>query len=172
MNTKLINKKITKENYEELIDSIMNIFKMSNKEMYFFLSLKIENEKCSLNLSILNKEGTKQEYEKIEIENIKEYQEAFLKKLVERLNKECKIEKRDIVNLDGDDWVAFRMITNYNDLITIDGLEPEQAKKLFPEEEKVNININNSKGASNLGGFLFMLTFLVISFILVVTFTN
>ena len=151
----------------------MEAFKGSNKEKYFFLSLKIEELKGYVNLSILDKEGKKQEYEEVILEENKDYIDAFLKELVDRLEKECKITKKDIVNLDGDNFVAFRLITNYNDLITIDGLTEEKANNLLKKDKaEINTSIHNNKGASNLRSLLFMVTFLIISFILVVTFTN
>ena len=135
MNKKLMNEKLTKNNYGKLVDSIMEAFKGSNKEKYFFLSLKIEELKGYVNLSILDKEGKKQEYEEVILEENKDYIDAFLKELVDRLEKECKITKKDIVNLDGDNFVAFRLITNYNDLITIDGLTEEKANNLLKKDK-------------------------------------
>ena len=62
------------------------------------------------------------------------------------------------------------MITEFNDLITIDGLAEENAKELLNEKGNpmVELSISNNAGGSNILGFLFMIIVLILSIIGVV----
>ena len=169
----MFNEKISEHNYHEFIDQIINVFRLSSFDKYILFSMKIENKECVIQLSILNSDGEKREYEDLKIDSSDSFFHELLDELVIRLRENCEITKEDIVNLDGDAFVAYRMITKFNDLITIDGLTEEEANHLLKNEEKETpkkeLDISSNVGSSSLLGLLFMITFLVIAFIFVVT---
>ncbi|MBP5678672.1 MAG: hypothetical protein J6X28_02440 [Bacilli bacterium] len=131
MNLKLFHETITENNYTDLIRQLVDVFRISNSNQYIFLSLKIEEGGCTIQMSILNKDGNNQTYEALKMDTNNPYFYPFLNDLVLSLRNQCKISKEDIVNLDQDSFVAFRMITDFNDLITIDGLTEREAKELL-----------------------------------------
>lgn len=171
MNSIIFNEKITEENYTDFVEKIVSIFRISSYDKYILFSLKLEKQDCIMHLSVLRNDGDKQEFEEIRVNNNSSFFYDFLDTLVFRLREVCEITKEDIVNLDDDHYVAFRIITKYNDLITIDGLAESQANRLLKgenSEENVDMSISGNTGGSSLSGFLFLLTFLIISFIAVV----
>ena len=124
-----------------------------------------------MKLSVLRNDGNKQEYEEVKVDSNEPYFYDFLDYLVKSIREHCEITREDIVNLDDDHYVAFRMITNYNDLITMDGLTETQAKKLMEKEgekPEVKLSVTNNTGGSNLIGFLFMIIALIVSIITVI----
>jgi len=171
MNPVIFNDKITKDNYQEFVEQVVNIFRISNLDKYILFSLRIENSTCIMKLSVLRNDGNKQEYEEVKVDSNEPYFYEFLDYFVKSLREHCEITREDIVNLDDDHYVAFRMITNYNDLITMDGLTETQANKLMNKEgekPEVKLSVSNNTGGSNLIGFLFMIIALIVSIITVI----
>lgn len=171
MSAIIFNEEITKENYTEFVEKIVNIFRLSSSDKYILFSLKLIKQECVIDLSVLRNDGNNEVFDPIHMDSNSEYFYDFIKVLVDRLRESLEIVKEDIVNLDDDHYVAFRMITKFNDLITIDGLAESQANKILKgekERDKVPMGISNNVGGSSVLGFLVMLTFIVLSFIAVV----
>ena len=133
MGTKIINEEITSNNYKEFVEKIVNIFRLANYDKYIILGLKIEKNECNISLSIFNSSGDRQEYDDIKMECDEKYFYVFLKYLVSQLRENSSVKKEDIVNLDDDNFVAYRLITEHNDLVTVNGLTESQAKELISE---------------------------------------
>ena len=168
MKTVIFQDKITGENYHEFIDRVINIFRLSSPDKYILFSLKLVKQDCIMKLSILRNDGEGEEYEEIIMDNNSEFFFDFLNEFVQRLREVCEVVSEDYVNLDDDYYVAYRMITKYNDLVTMDGLTETQAKQLLgKEEKKVDLSVTNNKGNSTLAGFLFLIVVLAISFVTV-----
>ena len=160
----LINDKITEDNYHEFVEQIVNIFRISSLDKSILFSLKIEKADCNIDLSILRNDGNKQEYERVTIDSNEPFFYDFLHFLVKSIREHLEIIKEDYVNLDDDYFVAYRMITKFNDLITFDGLTEDQAKDLLKKETpEVKLSVSNTTGGSNIIGFIFMIVALVIS---------
>ena len=172
MNSSIFNDKVTENNYQEFVEQVINVFRLSSFNRNILCSLRLDKNESFMKIKILNQEGEKQEYDEVVIDHNETYFYDFLKYFVEQIRIYCEIASEDIVNLDDDNFVAFRMITKYNDLITIDGLTEKQANSLLfhKEEEKPNIelSVTNNSGGSSLLGFLVMIITLIISIILVV----
>ena len=170
MNSIIFKEEITENNYQDFIHQIIDIFRLSNYQKYIMFSLKIEKEECIIRMSILNHDGANQEYEDIVMNSTTSYFSSFLHLLIQELREHCEIVKEDIVNVNDKEVFAFRMITEFNDLITIDGLTEEKAKELLKEKGNpmVELSMSNNAGGSNILGFLFMIIVLVLSIIGVV----
>ena len=65
MNTILFHEKITENNYKDFVEQIMNVFRLSSFDKSILFSLWFEQSNCVMQLSILNQDGNKQEYEKV-----------------------------------------------------------------------------------------------------------
>ena len=172
MSLTIFNEKVTENNYGDLIERLVNVFRISSFDKYILLALKIKKDVCSIDLSILNNDGNNEKYDSVFVDVNSSYFHKFLKELVLTLRENCEVTKEDHVNLDDDNFVAFRMITKFNDMITIDGLSENELKVLNEKEEPVItedkvMDIDN-KGSSTLTGLIFMIALLVVSFIAVV----
>lgn len=172
MENSLLDSNLTEENYDDYIEKIFNIFRLSSKNSSIILSIDIVDSKCLIKLKIVSQNGDTKEFSDVTFKCNNAFYNDFLDSLIKRLNDDENFIINDIVNLDKDEFMTFRLVSSNNDLITIDGLTKEQANhlnKLFETDEKKEILINNS-GIANVWIFLLMIVVLVISFILIVMF--
>ena len=153
MDSSILINSLNEDNYSEYIENILNIFRLSNKESYILLNSKIESESCVLNLSIINSDGESKRFSDITFKCDSSFYSNFLDVLVSKVYNECNIVTVDSVNLDNDNYVAFRMITENNDLFTVDGLTEEYAMHLISLCSDVNLTNqkSNSKLLDNVG---------------------
>lgn len=162
--------------YEEYIENVLNISRLTTEKNSIFFQFDIEEGLCKCNISMLEQQhGDKNEF------GVKNYNfdellfESFLKKLVGDFYENSDIVINDIVNLDGDEFVAFRMITKFNDLFTINGLTKEQAKELkqvisakkaVNDKSKKKIKVTSESGNASIYVFLGIIVLAIIILIL------
>lgn len=173
MDISLLDNNLSKDNYNEYIERIYNIFRLSNKNSSIILRIKIDENKCVIELKYIDdRNGNMQEFSDVSLKCNDISYKDFLVSLIKRLNDSEEFIINDIVNLDKDQYLTFRLVSSNNDLITIDGLTEEQAnylKQVFVEDEKKELNlITNNNGMANIWLFLLMIIVLVIAFILIV----
>lgn len=167
---------LKKENYNEYIEKILNIYRLSSKDSSILFNIKIENYKCYCSMSIIGRSGDKQEFSDVILDFDETIFPEFLDILVTKINTDVRIKVKDIVNLDGDSLVAYRMVTDNNDLFSIDGLSLEDAnhfKELcsdeFLSESKGTNQITNTHGVGSFKMFILMIAILIASFIGIVS---
>ena len=173
MENSLLDCNLTEENYDDYIEKIFNIFRLSSKNSSIILSVDIVDSKCLIKLKIVSQNGDTKEFSDVTFKCDNAFYNDFLDSLIKRLNDDENFIINDIVNLDKDEFMTFRLVSSNNDLITIDGLTKEQANhlnKLFETDEKKEEILINSNGIANVWIFLLMIVVLVISFILIVMF--
>ncbi len=173
MENSLLDSNLTEENYDDYIEKIFNIFRLSSKNSSIILSIDIVDSKCLIKLKIVSQNGDTKEFSDVTFKCNNAFYNDFLDSLIKRLNDDENFIINDIVNLDKDEFMTFRLVSSNNDLITIDGLTKEQANhlnKLFETDEKKEEILINSNGIANVWIFLLMIVVLVISFILIVMF--
>lgn len=173
MENSLLDSNLTEENYDDYIEKIFNIFRLSSKNSSIILSINIVDSKCLIKLKIVSQNGDTKEFSDVTFKCNNAFYNDFLDSLIKRLNDDENFIINDIVNLDKDEFMTFRLVSSNNDLITIDGLTKEQANhlnKLFETDEKKEEILINSNGIANVWIFLLMIVVLVISFILIVMF--
>lgn len=173
MENSLLDSNLTEENYDDYIEKIFNIFRLSSKNSFIILSIDIVDSKCLIKLKIVSQNGDTKEFSDVTFKCNNAFYNDFLDSLIKRLNDDENFIINDIVNLDKDEFMTFRLVSSNNDLITIDGLTKEQANhlnKLFETDEKKEEILINSSGIANVWIFLLMIVVLVISFILIVMF--
>ena len=117
--------------YLEYIDNLVDIAKLTTKDNSIMFNFKISNNVCLCKIDIVGYDGDEKKFEDVEFECNESFYREFLPLLVKKLYENSIIILKDIVNLDGDNFVALRMITEYNDLFTIDGLENKMAEDLL-----------------------------------------
>ena len=173
MENSLLDSNLTEENYDDYIEKIFNIFRLSSKNSSIILSVDIVDSKCLIKLKIVSQNGDTKEFSDVTFKCDNAFYNDFLDSLIKRLNDDENFIINDIVNLDKDEFMTFRLVSSNNDVITIDGLTKEQAhhlNKLFETDEKKEEILINNSGIANVWIFLLMIVVLVISFILIVMF--
>ena len=167
MENSLLDSNLTEENYDDYIEKIFNIFRLSSKNSSIILSVDIVDSKCLIKLKIVSQNGDTKEFSDVTFKCDNAFYNDFLDSLIKRLNDDENFIINDIVNLDKDEFMTFRLVSSNNDLITIDGLTKEQANhlnKLFETDEKKEEILINNSGIANVWIFLLMIVVLVISF--------
>ncbi len=168
----LMDKKISEDNYEEYVDKVVNIFRLSSKNSSIVYRLKIENNKAIIKLSIINQMGANQEYSDQVMNCNEKFYQNFLIPLIEKINDNVEIRVKDVVNLDGDEFHTLRMITENNDLFAIDGLKPEDAKSFLERIDKGKeikpLIVPNNEGKGNIWIFLLMIVTAIVAFIMII----
>lgn len=162
----LLTKDLNEDTYNEYIEKLINIFKLSTKESSIIFNLKIKESKCLIKLSIVNQNGEKEEFRDKTFKCDELFYKEFLNILIKRFVEEIDVIKNDIVNLDEDEFVTLRIITNNNDLFLIDGLNDTKANYLknICEEEKI---INFSEDEMGIGS-LKIFTLIIFIFIIII----
>jgi hypothetical protein len=172
MDTGLMDKSLNEDNYEEYIDKIINIFRLSSKESSILFDLVIKDYKCTMKLSVVSQNGDREEFSDAIFKCDENFYKNFLDVLVKEFIDNNNITVKDIVNLDNDSLVTFRLITDNNDLFTVDGLSLEHAKHLDSlkdrDDNKIFLDVPNNSGVGNIWIFLLMVVVIVIVFLLII----
>ncbi len=178
MKTGLMNQDLTVDTYEEYIDKIVNIFRLSSKKSSILFDMKIQNYQAKIKLSILNQNGEREKYHDVVLNCDYAFYHDFLMKLITKIYDSGDIATRDVVRLSESDLVTFRMITTNNDLLCVDGLSNDDAKALLDmcpekkEEGKKLLKVPNHEGKGSFWIILFLMTLLFIILGIVILFLH
>lgn len=123
--------KMQREIYLDYIENLVDISKLTTKDNSIMFNFKIDNNKCLNEITVIDQNGTKKEFDDLIFKCNEVFYDFFLPKLVKELYHNNNIVVSDIVNLDGDEFVAIRLITEFNDLFSIDGLTKDKAIELL-----------------------------------------
>lgn len=165
MNKSLMEKNLSEDNYNEYIESIANIFRLSSKESSILFDLKIKDYKAMIKLSIVSQNGEQKEFQDVVFKCDSIFYNDFLKSLIEMVNDNSNIVVKDIINLSDSDLMTLRLITDNNDMFSIDGLSDDDAKSLLllidGQETDSGLLISDNKGMGNYFSFLLIISFLI-----------
>lgn len=172
MDSSLLNRTLNEDSYEEYIEKIINIFRLSSKESSIIFDLKIKDYTCVIKLSIVKQNGEREEFSDTTFKCDQSFYQKFLDVLVSEFLGSTKVVTKDIVSLSDDSLVTFRLITDNNDLFSVDGLSEEHAKYLLgldkKDDDKYLNATRNSQGIGSIWMFILMIIVLIIAFVLVV----
>ena len=98
----------------------------------------------------------------------------FLERLVVEYSDVTNTVVADIVDVDGDDQFTFRMVSENNDMFTVDGISKDYAKKLKEkvenrEREKTYVK-SSEAGLSNALGLTVLISLIVVIFLTLLMF--
>ena len=174
MNISLIDKVLNEDTYEEYVDKIINIFRLSNKESSIVFNINIKDYKATVQLSIINNSGEKKDFSDEIFKCDDVFYKNFILSLVKEIDDKVKVIVKDIIRDDDSSLVTFRLVTDNNDIFTIERLSEDDAKSLLNYLNNDNDNNKllttpNNDGVGSIALFLFMSGVLVVAFILIVT---
>lgn len=109
---------------KDIINTIMEISKMSTKDNSVIYDIKINDDSINYSISMLNQSGSKKTLEKGTIESKAKFFD-FINPLIEQFSKKNKIILNDFVDINEDNLVTMRLVTETNDQLSIDGLKFE-----------------------------------------------
>lgn len=170
MDSSLLVNTLNEDNYDEYIEKIINVFRLSSKESSIIFSLRIIENKCLIKLSIVKQNGDREEFNDISLKCDEVFYNKFIEVLVDKFLKNIDVVAKDIVNLDEDSLVTLRLITENNDLFSIDGLEKDYASKLFNINNNLYDGIIENTNNAGVGNILIFALIIVIVVILITLF--
>ena len=178
MEKSLIDDNLTLDNYSNYIEKILNIFRLSSKNSSILFDLKIDNYKAIIKLSIVSLDGEREDFQDYVTECDSSFYHQLLIPLIRKIADSITICTRDIVKLPNETLSTFRMISENNDLFTIDGLSDDDANGLssiFDEIEKKDsfpLIENNHNGLGNISNIIVLFGLVFLTIIVILLFTN
>ena len=161
--------------YEEYLNKVLELTKMTTKENSILVSFSIEDGKCQSKVELLEQDGTKGDTKSVSFACTDSFYTNFLEVLVKEYSSSIDIVLVDIIDMDGDNQFTFRMVGESNDLFSIDGISKDYAYKLKNivesiRESKVTINNSSEAGISNAFGLVMLGSIMVVIFLTLMLF--
>ena len=125
------------DDIKKYIDDIIEISKLSNKDTYIIYDFLIKEDRINSTISSYNQNGDKKVLRRENI-NIENKFFNFFTPLIEEFSKFNNVVHENISDTDSDNLVTYRLITDNNDQMSIDGLT-------FQDVSVVNDIVSNSK---------------------------
>lgn len=178
MEKSLIDDNLTLDNYKNYIEKILNIFRLSSKNSSILFELKIENYKAIIKLSIVSLDGEREDFQDFVTECDTSFYHKLLIPLIRQIAESITISTRDIIKFPNKALSTFRMISENNDLFTIDGLSEDDAKGLlsiFDEEKKkdsISLIDHNRRGVGNISNIIVLFGLVFLTIIVILFFIN
>ncbi len=165
---------ILPENYKDYINNIIEISKTSTKENSLLYNFEIDNNTIHNTVTLIEIDGTKKLLKSGNFNLSNNFYNYFLNPLMNEFTKSNNVVFDDIVDIDRDNKVTYRLITDNNDLFTVNGLSFEDTSYISNvlgdvrskkhELEQSKVLIKNRSGKINV--FLLMCLISFIGFLI------
>lgn len=143
---------IDKVKYDEYIESLLNISRLTNKENSILINFDISGETCSNVVSFIQRDGTKDILKDSTFVCDDEFYKDFLEKFIIEYYEEMVVAFNDNIDISLDGKYSFRVVTDDNDMLSINGLSLEYANYLMEltkkRQEKVEEYVLNDDGVT------------------------
>lgn len=157
---------VEEEQYQDEIESLINISRLTGKDNSILFDFHVKDDSCRQRVAIIEHTGSKNELIEKTFPYNSLFQEKFLKKFIQNYIKNHEIVLTDVV--DDSSNLSYRMINNYNDMITVSGISASFAKELvqlteplMPTVAEVGYEkVKNQKGISTVATLAFISVFL------------
>lgn len=127
---------IDKEKYEEYIESLLNIARLTNKENSVLINFEISGETCSNVVSLIQRDGTKDILKDSTFACDDEFYKDFLETFVIKYYDTMVVAFNDSIDISLDGKYSFRVITDDNDMLSINGISLDYANYLMDLTKK------------------------------------
>lgn len=160
--------------YDGYIKKVLDVACLSTKENSVLIGLTIEDGRCRCTVELLEQNGKKSIGRSVAFSCTDSFYTNFLERLVVEYSDTTNTVVADIVDVDGDDQFTFRMVSENNDMFTVDGISKEYAKKLkdkVENREKEKSYVKSSEaGLSNVLGLTVLISLIVVIFLTLLLF--
>lgn len=144
---------IDKEKYEEYCESLLSIARLTNKENSILMNFDIEGVTCRNVVSFIQQDGTKDVLKDVTFDADDEFYKDFLEEFVKMYCSNMVVAFNDSINLNADGKYTYRVVTDDNDMLSINGISHDYAnyllnmtKKVYDEDEDL---LDNEDGITN-----------------------
>ena len=165
MSSSLLANYIDEDDYDDYIDQAVNIYRLSSKDSSIIGKVKILDKDSRVTISILNREcGYSNDFIDVIAKNDDTFYKTFIKELIIKINSTCHVLVNDLVMNEDNTNITYRMITQNNDMFTVEGIDSEFANQLIALYNKEKCEPKRIIESSNLGegNFLIFITLMVI----------
>ena len=143
---------IDKVKYDEYIESLLNIARLTNKENSILINFDISGDTCSNVVSFIQQDGTKDILKDSTFICDDEFYKDFLEKFIVEYYDEMVVAFNDSIDISLDGKYSFRVITDDNDMLSINGISVDYANYLMnlarKRQEKVEELVLNDDGVT------------------------
>ena len=142
---------IDKEKYEEYCESLLSIARLTNKENTILMNFDIEGVTCRNVVSFIQQDGTKDVLKDVTFDADDEFYKDFLEEFVKMYCSNMVVAFNDSINLNADGKYTYRVITDDNDMLSINGISHDYANYLLNMTKKVYDEdlLDNEDGITN-----------------------
>ena len=130
---------ITKEKYDEYIESLLNAARLTTKENSILINFDITDDHCVNIVEFIQQDGTKDTLKNSTFICDDDFFKYFLEKFIVAYSENMVIAFNDSVDVDSDGKYTYRVVTDDNDMMCVNGITFEYANYLMnltKEEEK------------------------------------
>ena len=163
---------INKNNYDEYRESLLNISRLTNKENSILINFSVKDDTCSNVVSFIQQDGTKDVLKDSMFECDDEFYKELLEKFVVDYCNAMVIAFNDRVDINSDGKCTYRVITDDNDMMSIEGISLDYANYLMSiskrKKEVVEEVIENDHGVTTALASLIIIGGIGLSFLLMV----
>lgn len=129
---------INKEKYEEYIESLLNVARLTKKDNSVLISFNIIDDHCVNLVEFIQQDGTKDTLKDSTFICDDDFYKNFLEKFVVAYYDNMVIAFNDNIDMNADGKYTYRVITEDNDMMSIDGITLEYANYLMDLVKKEN----------------------------------
>lgn len=122
---------IDKIKYDEYRESLLNIARLTTKENSILINFEVKGEMCSSVVSFIQQDGTKDVLKDSEFVCDDEFYKDFLEKFVKEYSETMVVAFNDSIDLNSDGKYTYRVITDDNDMMSINGISLDYANYLM-----------------------------------------
>lgn len=156
---------IRKEKYDEYIESLLNAARLTKKENSVLINFKVEDEVCINKVEFIQQNGTKDTFKEETFLCDDAFYKDFLEKFVIAYYSNMVVVFNDSIDMNADGKYTYRVITDDNDMMSIDGITLEYANYLMKLTKNQGNNESEKIISNEQGNVSFLYTLILVGLI-------
>lgn len=156
---------IRKEKYDEYIESLLNAARLTKKENSVLINFKVEDEVCINKVEFIQQNGTKDTFKEETFLCDDVFYKDFLEKFVIAYYSNMVVVFNDSIDMNADGKYTYRVITDDNDMMSIDGITLEYANYLMKLTKNQGNNESEKIISNEQGNVSFLYTLILVGLI-------
>ena len=138
---------IKKQMYDEYRNSLLNIARLTRNDNSILIDFKIVGNNCDNTVYYIQRDGTKDLLKEQNFELCDSFYIEFLEKFILEYYDNMDVMFNDNIDINEDELYTYRVITEQNDMLSVDGISLDYAKRLMKlvNKSRDNIIFDNNK---------------------------
>lgn len=159
---------IKKDIYEEYKNSLLNVARLTHKDNSILIDFKVVGSDCYNSVYYIQRDGTKDLLKEENFLVDDAFYGEFLENLINEYYSNMKIAFNDSIDINEDGLYTYRIVTEDNDMLSVDGISLERAKSLMSLVNRSSDNniFLNDKALATWNITMFLVSGIGLSFIL------